>query len=163
MNKVHQELVNLQKDKACGPDCVPAYLLQIGADFLANYSIVLCGDFNVPNNDWSLATPIVSSPVNSTFFSLVHDNFLTQLISSPTRGGHILDLILTNNPSCVSNVRVVDNLPGSDHDAVEFDLSVSSDNIVQSSRVLFNYSKADLHEFQEILSNVPWNCIPGRL
>ena len=29
------DLVNLQKDKACGPDCVPAYLLKIGADFLA--------------------------------------------------------------------------------------------------------------------------------
>ena len=37
---------------------------------------------------------------------------------------------------------------------------MSSDNIVQSSRVLFNYSKADLHEFQEVLSHVPWNCIP---
>ena len=125
-----------------------------------NYSIVLCEDFNVPNIDWSVTTPTVSSPVNSTFCSLVHDNFLTQLVSSPTRGDHILDLILTNNPSCVSNVRVVDNLPGSDHDAVEFDLSVSSDNIVQSSQVLFNYSKADLHEFQEVLSHVPWNCIP---
>ena len=35
VDEVHQELVGLQKDKACGPDCVPAYLLQIGADFLA--------------------------------------------------------------------------------------------------------------------------------
>ena len=29
------ELVNLQKEKACGPDYVPAYLLKIGTDFLA--------------------------------------------------------------------------------------------------------------------------------
>ena len=28
-------LMNFQKDKACGPGCVPAYLLKIGADFLA--------------------------------------------------------------------------------------------------------------------------------
>ena len=29
------DLVNLQKDKACGPDCVPAYLKKVGADTLA--------------------------------------------------------------------------------------------------------------------------------
>jgi len=60
----------------------------------------------------------------------------------------------------VSNVRVIDNLLGSDHDAVEFALSVFSDNVVQSSRVLFNYSKSDLHKVQEVLSHDPWNCIP---
>ena len=31
---------------------------------------------------------------------------------------------------------------------------------MQSNRILFNYCKADLHEFKEILSHVPWNCIP---
>ena len=28
-DEVHMNLVNLQKDKSCGPDCVPAYLLKI--------------------------------------------------------------------------------------------------------------------------------------
>ena len=41
-----------------------------------------------------------------------------QLVSSSTRGDDILDLILTNNSRCVTNVQVTDNLPGSDHDAV---------------------------------------------
>ena len=35
VDEVHMALMNLQKDKACGPDCIPAYLLTIGADFLA--------------------------------------------------------------------------------------------------------------------------------
>ena len=35
VNEVHMALINLQKDKACGPDCVLAYLLKIGVDFLA--------------------------------------------------------------------------------------------------------------------------------
>ena len=120
----------------------------------------LCGDFNAPKIDWSLVTPTVSSPVNSAFCSLVHDNFLTQLVSLPTRCDHILDLILTNDPRHVSNVQVVDNLPGTDHDAVEFVLFVSSDIAEQPDQVLYNYSKADLHEFQEVLSHVPWDCIP---
>ena len=102
----------------------------------------------MPQKYW--VTPTVSSPVNSAFCSLVHDNFLTQLVTSPTRYDHILDLILTNDPRQVSNVHVVGNLPGTDHDAVEFVLSVSSDIAEQPNRVLYNYSKADLHEFQEV-------------
>ena len=33
---VHEELVNLQRDKACGPDSIPAYLLKVGADFICS-------------------------------------------------------------------------------------------------------------------------------
>jgi len=38
-----------------------------------NYSIVICR--NITNIDWSVVTPIVSSHVNSTFCSFVHDYF----------------------------------------------------------------------------------------
>ena len=38
----------------------------------------------------------------------------------PARGAHTLDLLLTNNPDRISNVRVVDGLPGADHEAVDF-------------------------------------------
>jgi len=162
--KTHCEMLWVQIQTRDGPVLFgvfyhPTILEEMNAAISSipgNYSIVICGDFYVPNIDWSVVTPIVSSPVNSTFCSLVHDNFLTQLVSSPTRGDHILDLILTNNPSCVSNVRVADNLPGSNYDAVEFALSVSS----KSSQILFNYSTCDLHKFQEVLSHILWNCIP---
>ena len=36
MEEVHREQLNLQRDKACGPDHVSSYLLQKGADFLAS-------------------------------------------------------------------------------------------------------------------------------
>ena len=36
VEEVHRELLNLQRDKACGPDHVSAHLLQKGADFLAS-------------------------------------------------------------------------------------------------------------------------------
>ena len=36
VEEVHRELLNLQRDKACGSDHVSAYLLQKGADFLAS-------------------------------------------------------------------------------------------------------------------------------
>jgi len=115
---------------------------------------------HVPHINWSLVTPTVSLLVNSMLCTVVNDNFLTQLVSSPTRGDHIPDLVFqTILALCMMLELLIDNLPGCDHDAVEFNLSATLDNVVQSNRILFNYSKADLHEFQEVLSHVPWNCI----
>ena len=36
VEQVHMELINLQRDKACGPDHIPAFLLQKGADIPAS-------------------------------------------------------------------------------------------------------------------------------
>ena len=123
-----------------------------------NLRLVLCGDFNVPDIDWSLNAPKVQSS-NSTFCDIVGNNFLTQLVHLPTRDDHILDLILTNHPNSISSVEIVDNLPGTDHDAVEFVVS-SSIVGVQPNRVLYNYTKADFNVFSEVLSHVLWDCIP---
>ena len=40
IDEVHIALMNLQKDKACGPDCVPAYLFEIGA-VLGRHGVML--------------------------------------------------------------------------------------------------------------------------
>ena len=40
-----------------------------------NLRLVLCGDFNVPDIDWSLNAPKVQSPINSTLCDIVGDNF----------------------------------------------------------------------------------------
>jgi len=60
--------------------------------------LVLCGDFNVPAIDWSVASPSVSIPIASQLCSITHDNFLSQLVVHLTRGKNILDLMFTNSP-----------------------------------------------------------------
>ena len=55
--------------------------------------------------------------------NLVQDLHLTQFVNEPTRGNHILDLVLASTPDLISNVRTVDSLPGSDHHAVQYDLT----------------------------------------
>jgi len=60
--------------------------------------LVLCGDFNVPSIDWSVASPAVSSPVATQLCSITLDNFLSQLVVHPTRGKNFLDLVFTNCP-----------------------------------------------------------------
>ena len=129
------------------------------SSILGNFPIVLCGDFNVPDIDWSLVTPRVSSPINSTLCNIVSDNFLTQLVHLATRGDNILDHIFTNCPNSISSVEIVDNLPGANHDAVKFVVSFLPVTQVQPNWVLFNHTKANFSVFLEVVSHIPWDCI----
>ncbi len=43
-----------------------------------------------------------------------------QLVNEPTRGENILDLLLTNDPSCVSSVDVSAPIGNSDHGSISF-------------------------------------------
>jgi len=49
----------------------------------------------------------------------VEDNFLTQLVSEPTRGGASLDLLFANREGLVGDV-VGGRLGFSDHEMIEF-------------------------------------------
>jgi len=50
----------------------------------------------------------------------VEDNFLTQLVSKPARGGASLDLLFTNRERLVGDVVVGSRLGLSDHEMIEF-------------------------------------------
>ena len=121
----------------------------------SRYPIVLFGDFNLPSINWSTVSPTVSSPNATLLCSLTQNKYLTQLVNFPTREGDILDLIFVNNTNIVSCVQPVDNLPGTDHEAIQFALVVTSPRQVNCSRLLYNYKKADLDHLYEVLSHVP--------
>lgn len=65
--------------------------------------LILAGDFNYPDIDWASLT--VHAQCNRheqlSFLRLLHYQNLKQLVHEPTRGDHILDLVLTNNPQLV--------------------------------------------------------------
>ena len=92
---------------------------------IAQYPIVLCGDFNLPSINWSLTFPTVSLPTANFMCDLVRDNYLHQMVVAPTRYQNLLDLVFTNQPDIVVGVQVVDNLPLTDYNAVWFTLKVA--------------------------------------
>ena len=92
-------------------------------------------------------------------FFIVNDNYLSQLLNFPTRENNIPDLIFVNNTNIVSSVQCVDNLPGTDHEAIQFTLFVASPKEMHCKHFLNNYKKADLDYFHEVLIRVPWPCI----
>ena len=90
--------------------------------------------------------------------NIATDNFLSQLISFPTRGSkYILDLLFTNHPELFLTVDIMDNLHGTDHDAFQFTLAYDYSNTHLCKRLLYNYKKADFAYFSALLSRVPWH------
>ena len=139
---------------------------------IAQYPIILCGDFNLPSIDWSLTFPTVSSPAANLMCDLVRDNFLYQMVKGPTRHHNLLDLVFTNQPDLFHDVQVVDNLPLTDHDAVQLSFAVVVPHHSNRKRLLYNYKKLICHfyvrrflMFLEILLRVlvilknPGNCL----
>jgi len=81
-------------------------------------ALVLVGDFNLPDICQKYDT--AERKESSRFLEHVEDNFLTQLISEPARGGAALDLLFTNREGLVGDVVVGGSLGLSDHEKIEF-------------------------------------------
>ena len=88
--------------------------------------LIVCGDFNLPNADWTKGGCKKGSnrvrdeeKMVKTLDELMSDNFLTQVIHGPThRDGNILDLLFTNNSQLVhSSLSTYSSV--SDHNVVE--------------------------------------------
>ena len=65
--------------------------------------------------------------------------------------------MFTNCPDSFSDIQIVDNLPGTDHDSVKFSICISAPKSSKCVKELYNYKKADFCAFLEVLSHVPWS------
>jgi len=80
--------------------------------------VLICGDFNFPNINWSLEAGDHSH--TQAFVEAIKDKFLYQHVCDPTRYRpnvtlHILDLVLTNEENMVNNLQCLPGLGLSDH------------------------------------------------
>ena len=122
---------------------------------------VIVGDFNCPDINWENMS---STPSSQFLVDCCSDNFLTQLVSSPTREHHILDLVFVNDSTFVSDTMVGDNFPGSDHKAVfcsmVFDFRLRNEQYQRSSShhttKRFDFTRADWVKYRLLLDRVPW-------
>ena len=109
-----------------------------------NRHIILAGDFNLPGWDWRNHRPkdnCTNPTLHRLFTSMMDDYALQQMVFEPTRGPNTLDLIFTNNPSLINNVKV---LPGiSDHDCCAAELNIAPKTNTQTPRLIPLYNRAD--------------------
>ena len=86
-----------------GPDC-PEY---IHVCMFSGCEAVKCRDFNYPHIDWSV--PVNNGSIcSSLFLTCVLENGLTQLVNSPTRGNHCIDLVMVSDVNILFDISVVD-------------------------------------------------------
>ena len=124
---------------------------------MSNRNVLIMGDFNYAEIDWSRHTVSTSAlSCCREFFRVVEDCFYTQHVLSPTRSGATLDLFFTNEPDLVIDVTAIQNLGSSDHNMVAFTAHLHC-NQFYSKRSLRDYSKGDYDAINSALAQVEWD------
>lgn len=124
---------------------------------VSSRNVLIMGDFNYPNIDWSTYT--TESPISSgtfRFLETVDDAFYTQHVNKPTRGNSTLDLILTRDPDLVSNVMVLHNLDSSDHSMVSCTVHQACE-YAQDKKVIRDYKRGNYNLINTALEAIDWN------
>ena len=109
------------------------------------------GDFNLPHIDLD-KTKIKDScsykPVYETFFDIIYNFTLEQMVKEPTRDSNILDLFLTNHPSLVQSTKTPPPLGQGDHDIVHHELKIKLGRNKQKQMPVKLYKKTDWDGFR---------------
>jgi hypothetical protein len=132
---------------------------------IINYSLIVCGDFNLPNIDWSQAiNPQLLPILDSIFASFVIDNGLLQLIDTPTRANNVLDLLLVNDQLAVFDVSVLPPFSTSDHNSVTWHSWFPSSVTESSAQVQYNFRRANFDALTVFFQSINWlqlfTCLP---
>ncbi|KAK4815884.1 hypothetical protein QYF61_009935, partial [Mycteria americana] len=119
-------------------------------------ALVLVGDFNLLDVFWKYNT--AEKKQSRRFLECVEDNFLTQLVSEPTRGGALLDLLFTNREGLVGDVVVGGRLGLSDHDVIRvLDSWRSKEGVRKTTTV--DFWREDFDLFRSLVDRVPWEAV----
>ena len=114
-------------------------------------NILYFGDFNFPNISWPSGSIYGSGQENrenkseenkqaDLLLEFAEENFLDQIVGTPTRGKNILDLVFTNNPQLINFYNIILNSKLSDHNTVETNLNFSSNKENKDEKVVHPYN-----------------------
>lgn len=127
-----------------------------------NRTVIICGDFNFPNIDWSADNCLKQSNISFTgvFLNLFYNNGLEQLVSSPTRLDNVLDLVLCNDANCIVDTRVTSPFSTSDHNTVEFKIMFTSTHSFYDEEFSFyDFNHADWSQIQLYLGDIDFDTL----
>ena len=112
------------------------------------------GDFNHGHIQWESLESAGGD--DHKFLFLTQDCFLTQHVLEPTRGGNVLDLMLSSQNELVDNVEVHEPLGSSDHNQIYFNIKVKTGNTYKK-QWRRNFNKGKYKMMRTYLANIHWN------
>ncbi|XP_072032859.1 uncharacterized protein [Amphiura filiformis] len=124
--------------------------------------LLVVGDFNHPEIDWeSWTSSAGDNHESSLFLDCLQDNYLHQITNFDTRyrigqRSSLLDLVITNDDTLISNLTSGSPLGKSDHVTLFFtmDCSIEAD---QTDKERFLYNKGAYDSLRKDLSNIVWD------
>jgi len=123
---------------------------------VSNSHVLIMGDFNYPDIDWSTCTNTSACASTVDFLLTVDDCFLSQHVQAPTRGNAVLDLIMSRYPDLVSDVQILHPLGSSDHNMILFSVHTKCD-IDNNKKEIRDYNNADFDRMRTVLADTDWD------
>ncbi|KAK4818274.1 hypothetical protein QYF61_009992 [Mycteria americana] len=146
---VHQHNISGRMPPNQGEPTDEAFFLQL-QEASRLQALVLLGDFSHPNICWKSST--ASCRQSRTLLECTEDNFLSQVIDTPTQGDAIL---VTNASELIGDIRIGSSPGYSDHALVEFTVLRDMGQAKSKVRTL-NFRKANFQLFKELVNRTPW-------
>ena len=120
-----------------------------------NAHVLVWGDFNCGNIEWStMQVPegVPNRRVQNQLLEIAQDHCLSQVVNIHTREDKTLDLLLTNSPSPVNQVKGMPPIGKADHDIVYVEYDIKAKHIQQAPRKIFLYNRADMDGLRDHLA-----------
>ena len=128
--------------------------------------LVIAGDFNIKEIDWSRSISLEGpSHYSQNFLSCTQECCLHQHVRNPTRfrpgdSPSTLDLIFSSEEQIVQEVKLMAPLGHSDHSCLSFSVSVQEAYMSPSSYVVRrNLRRGDFNKLREILGGTDWDLL----
>ena len=124
--------------------------------------LVIAGDFNLPQIDWSLPfCPAPDTHYAHRFLTAVQDCLLFQHVTCPTRYRDgflpsVLDLVLTNEEGMLTNLEYLPSLGKSDHVVLAFQVACYTSQ-ANPEQVKLNFHRADFLAMNQRLAETDWS------
>ena len=129
-------------------------------DFLAtNHGVrfYLFGDFNDRCVDWG--DEHSTSELGRSLVDIANNYNVSQMITTPTRGRHILDLLLTNRPQDICFLKTEESIDNLDHETITGKLKTSYNTGKRYTRLIRHYSSEGFSILNSTLSQIPWHSL----
>jgi hypothetical protein len=121
---------------------------------------LIAGDLNLPDINWQLHSAV--GKVGELFHKFAMSHGFIQFVNEPTRINNILDIVLINEPLCLSSLQVSEPFSNSDHNSVHFEICVPVETTTASitpSSTRYKWKQADFDMMSEYLNNYDWESI----